>query len=50
MYAYKGYDRAAIQTGEDVDEINLYLQGHNVSASEACWWHFSFCLHSEKPM
>ncbi len=49
-YVYKGHDHAAaVQMGEDVDEINLYLQGHYVSASEACWQLFSFCLHSEKP-
>ena len=48
-YVYKGHDRAAVQMGEDVDEIKLYLDGRYVSASEACWRLFSFRLHSEKP-
>ncbi|KAI2502245.1 helicase [Fragilaria crotonensis] len=48
-YVYKGHDRAAVQMGEDVDEIKLYLDGRYVSASEACWRLFSLRLHSEKP-
>ncbi|KAI2514302.1 helicase [Fragilaria crotonensis] len=50
-YVYKGHDRAAVQVGDntDEDEINLYLQGRYVSASEACWRLFSFRLHTEKP-
>ena len=48
-YLYKGHDRAAVQMGEDVDEIKSYLEGRYISASEACWRLFKFRLHSEQP-
>jgi hypothetical protein len=38
-YVYKGHDRATVSIGTDsnIDEIEKYLSGRYISASEACW-------------
>ncbi|MCO5594641.1 hypothetical protein L7F22_048674 [Adiantum nelumboides] len=57
-YIYKGHDRATIrfhaaqdvgQRQHHVDEIDMYVDGRYVSASEACWRIFEFPLHSDAP-
>ncbi|MCO5586010.1 hypothetical protein L7F22_039947 [Adiantum nelumboides] len=54
-YIYKGHDRATVRfhaaqddsQRQHVDEIDMYLDGRYVSASEACWRIFDFPLHSD---
>ncbi|MCO5559223.1 hypothetical protein L7F22_012818 [Adiantum nelumboides] len=56
-YIYKGHDRATVRfhaaqndgQRQHVDEIDMYLDGRYVSASEACWRIFDFPLHSDAP-
>ncbi|MCO5567881.1 hypothetical protein L7F22_021577 [Adiantum nelumboides] len=57
-YIYKGHDRATVrfhaaqdagQRQHHVDEIDIYLDGRYVSASEACWRIFEFPLNSDAP-
>lgn len=47
-YIHKGSDRATIQVG-DGDEINSYLQGRYIAASEAVWRLLHFSMHDQQP-
>jgi hypothetical protein len=52
-YIYKGHDRTAMSIQQEevmpVDEIQDYLDGRYVSASEACWRIFGFDMHGNFP-
>ncbi|XP_058123126.1 uncharacterized protein LOC131285214 [Anopheles ziemanni] len=36
-YIFKGNDRAAVSLGQEVDEIQMFLDVRYISASESCW-------------
>jgi len=42
---YKGFDKATAQIN-DQDEINQFIDGRYLSASEACWYLFAFKRHT----
>lgn len=44
-YVYKGPDRGVLEGGDDIDEIEQYLEGRYIAAQEACWRLFGFETH-----
>lgn len=44
-YVYKGPDRGVLEGGDDIDEIQQYLEGRYIAAQEACWRLFGFETH-----
>jgi hypothetical protein len=48
-YVYKGHDRTTMAFGQNIDEIQQYLNARYVSSHEAIWRLFSFPLHNEFP-
>ena len=49
-YVYKGHDRVMVEfQGDKNDEIKRYVDARYVSASEACWRLFTFCMQDRFP-
>lgn len=48
-YVYKGHDRTIAEIARNNNEVQQYLDAHYVSACEALWQLFHFCMHKEVP-
>lgn len=54
-YIYKGSDRArvvlrdTVAVGENINEVQVFLNARFISPPEACWRIFAFPLHGRKP-
>ncbi len=44
-YIHKGSDRMAVAIGQDIDEVQNYLDCRYISPPEACWRILGFSLH-----
>ena len=46
-YIYKGHDCANVEIVDNLNEIQTFLSGRYISASESIWQIFSFLLHDQ---